>query len=69
MNFIYTPKVLQCMHFKYEDMSIPPARTVMDYEFDFCMNISTKIEIFFVFVQEKGLPSVRKLSNHPNSSP
>ena len=35
MNFIYTPYVLKCIHFKHNERFGSPARTVMDYEFDF----------------------------------
>lgn len=35
MNFIYTPYVLKCIHFKHNERFESPARIVMDYEFDF----------------------------------
>ena len=37
MGEIYAPYVLQCMHFRHESKSNSIVRTVMDYEFDFCV--------------------------------
>ena len=37
MGEIYTPYVLQCMRFQHESRSDCGERTVMDYEFDFCV--------------------------------
>lgn len=37
MHCIYTPRVLQCMRFRHIDERGTATRTVMDYEFDFCV--------------------------------
>ena len=37
MQMPYSARVLQCMRFRCECMTAVPARTVMDYEFDFCV--------------------------------
>lgn len=61
MNFMYTPRVLKCMHFKYEEKSRPPARIVMDYEFDFCAGCDREMWLDDVCYQiEKGCFVIRK---------
>ncbi len=45
MNCIYTPRILRCMHFKYNDKSNTTSRIVMDYEFDFCIGCDREIWI------------------------
>lgn len=42
---IYSPYVLQCMRFKHVSDSKASARTVMDYEFDFCINCNREMWI------------------------
>ena len=37
MQMLYSARVLQCMRFRCECMTAVPPRTVMDYEFDFCV--------------------------------
>ena len=42
---IYSPYILQCMRFKHVCDSKASARTVMDYEFDFCINCNREMWI------------------------
>ena len=37
MDYVFSPRVLQCMRFKQESRFYSPERTVMDYELDFCV--------------------------------
>lgn len=58
---IYSPYVLQCMHFKHEGNSNSGTRTVMDYEFDFCLNCNREIWIDGKnFKLKPGCFSIRK---------
>ena len=58
---IYTPYVLQCMRFIHEGNSNSSTRTVMDYEFDFCLNCNRKIWIDEKkYKLEPGCFSIRK---------
>lgn len=45
VNYIYTPRVLQCMRFKHKSVTISSVRTVMDYEFDFCVGCEREMWI------------------------
>ena len=45
MKYIYTPYVLQFMHFKHECNIESSDRIVMDYEFDFCLNCDREMWI------------------------
>ena len=61
MDYIYTPRVLQCMHFKHEDNATAPIRIVKDYEFDFSLNCNREMYINGKnFKIEKGCFAVRK---------
>ena len=45
MSFIYSPTILQCMHFKHPSCSAGAVRKVMDYEFDFCVGCDREMWI------------------------
>ena len=45
MQMPYSARVLQCMRFRCECTSLVPARTVMDYEFDFCVGCDREMWI------------------------
>ena len=45
MNMLFSARVLQCMRFRCECTSLVPARTVMDYEFDFCVGCDREMWI------------------------
>lgn len=61
MNYLYAPRVLQCMRFKHEDVHAPIRRKVMDYEFDFCVGCDREMWIDGVrYKVEKGCFVIRK---------
>ena len=58
---VYSPYVLQCMHFRHESDSYSSTRTVMDYEFDFSLNCNREIWIDEIKHKiEPGCFSIRK---------
>ncbi len=61
MMNIYSPYVLQCMHFKHENNSNSSTRIVMDYEFDFSLNCNREMWIDEnKYKIEKGCFAIRK---------
>lgn len=61
MTEIYMPYILQCMHFKHENKSNLNIRTVMDYEFDFCIGCDREMWLDETRYQiEKGCFVIRK---------
>ena len=61
MENICAPYVLQCMRFKHESKSKSIVRTVMDYEFDFCVGCNREMWINEKRYQlEKGCFVIRK---------
>lgn len=61
MGVLYMPNILQCMHFKCESKSNYVERTVMDYEFDFCVGCDREMWINETYYKiEKGCFVIRK---------
>ena len=58
---IYNPYVLRCMHFRHESKSNSGTRTVMDYEFDFCLNCNREMWLDEIkYKLEPGCFTIRK---------
>lgn len=45
MELIYTPRILQCMHFKTDTITPAMTRTVMDYELDYSVGCNRRMWI------------------------
>ena len=54
MKEIYTPRVLQCMRFQHKSDTGVPVRTVMDYEFDFCLGCNRELWIEDIRYELRG---------------